>query len=282
MSDSMMEKINRFTRRELKEDEIYSFSVILCDNDIDRDCEKFSISALKRLAELYIGKTGIWSHDPKGENQTARIYDAEVVSDPTRKTADGETYTYLRASAYMVRTSSNADLIREIDGGIKKEVSVGCAVSKELCSVCGRDRRAGGCSHKKGRVYGGRKCFSILEAPTDAYEWSFVAVPAQKGAGVTKRFGGEYPVDKSLFDEGVLDELCEDLRRDIIRLSFLEGSGIPAVMTRAAVEKMVPRELIEMKKALIAEARDESVGELEKIFTTQNQNEPEANKSFRV
>ena len=183
MSDSQtkMAKINRFTRRELGEEEVYCFSAILCDNEIDRDQEKFSRQALEKLAELFIGKTGIFNHDPKGENQTARIFDAKVVSDPERKTADGEEYACLKAEAYMVRTDSNADLIREIDGGIKKEVSVGCAVSKEICSVCGRDRRSGGCVHRKGRVYNGRKCFYILSEPTDAYEWSFVAVPAQRG-----------------------------------------------------------------------------------------------------
>ena len=66
MSENRMEKINRFTRKELTEDDVYCFSVILCDNEIDRDCEKFSVEALKELAGLFIGKTGIFNHDPKG------------------------------------------------------------------------------------------------------------------------------------------------------------------------------------------------------------------------
>ncbi len=282
MSETEMAKINKFTRRELKEDEVYTFSVVLCDNEIDRDCEKFSVDALKKLAELYVGKTGIWSHDPKGENQTARIYDTEVVSDPSRKTADGEVYTYLKASAYMVRTSSNADLIREIDGGIKKEVSVGCSVSKEICSVCGRDRNAGECAHRKGRVYNGRKCFHILSGPTDAYEWSFVAVPAQKGAGVTKKYGGEYSARKQETQDGIVEKLCDDLKRDIIRLSFLSGDGVPAVLTKAAIEKMEPYELLEMKQALIGAADDGSMGELERSFIQNKEKDPELNRSFRV
>ena len=32
----------------------------------------------------------------------------------------------------------------------------------------------------------GKKCIGELSEPTDAYEFSFVAVPAQPGAGVTK------------------------------------------------------------------------------------------------
>ena len=279
MADNRLEKINRFTRRELTEEEVYCFSVILCDNEIDRDNEKFSVSALRKLAELYIGKTGIWSHDPKGENQTARIYDTEIVTDESRKTADGEVYTCLKAHAYMVRTASNADLIREIDGGIKKEVSVGCAVSKEVCSVCGRDIRKGECAHRKGRSYNGRKCFRILDEPTDAYEWSFVAVPAQKGAGVTKRYGGEYSVEKSSDAEGIMDELCHDLKQDIIRLSFLDGDSIPVALTKAAIEKMGPEELLKMKRALSAHV-GEGASEIEKAL--EKSADTNHNNSFRL
>ena len=274
-----LEKINKFTRRELTENEVYRFSVILCDNEIDRDSEKFSTAALRKLAELYIGKTGIWSHDPKGENQTARIYDTEVVSDESRKTVDGEVYTYLKASAYMVRTASNADLIREIDGGIKKEVSVGCAVAKEVCSVCGRDIRKGECAHRKGRSYNGRKCFRILDEPTDAYEWSFVAVPAQKSAGVTKRYGGEYSVEKSGAEETIVCELCRDLKQDIIRLSFLEGDSIPIELTKAAIEKMEPEELLAMKREL-SKRVGEGGSEIEKAL--EKSSDANQNNSFRL
>lgn len=58
MEKTTLEKINRFTRRELGEDEVYTFSVILCDNDIDRDLERFSDEALVTLAEKFIGRTG--------------------------------------------------------------------------------------------------------------------------------------------------------------------------------------------------------------------------------
>ncbi|MDE6763374.1 MAG: hypothetical protein K2J73_06820, partial [Oscillospiraceae bacterium] len=94
---------------------------------------------------------------------------------------------------YMVRTSSNADLIREIDGGIKKEVSVSCTADRQICSICGTDRRVKACHHVKGRRYDGKKCFVSLEDISDAYEWSFVAVPAQIRAGVTKKFGEDIP-----------------------------------------------------------------------------------------
>jgi len=41
------------------------------------------------------------------------------------------------------------------------------------------------------KIYDGTSCIVSLSNATDAYEVSFVAVPAQPGAGVTKTYGGE-------------------------------------------------------------------------------------------
>ncbi|MBQ7981825.1 MAG: hypothetical protein IJ305_09510 [Oscillospiraceae bacterium] len=185
--NTLLEHLNKFTRKELTAEEVYIFPVTLCDNEIDRDNERFSVKALEEMSEKFVGVTGIFDHNPKGENQTARIFLTEVVK-ADRSNSLGETYTYLKGYAYMVRTDSNADLIREIDGGIKKEVSVSCSAEKQTCSICGADRRVKPCRHVKGRRYDGKRCFFTLENISDAYEWSFVAVPAQPCAGVTKSF----------------------------------------------------------------------------------------------
>ncbi len=179
VSGEELEKINGYAREPLTEDKVFVFRVALCDNDIDRDGEKFSSGALEKLAELFKGRTGIFDHDPKSSKQTARIFDTWVETLPEKTTTDGEVYRRLMAKAYMVRTSSNGDLISEIQGGIKKEVSVSCTMGKKLCSVCGEDMHKGGCDHEKGGEYGGKLCYHILDEPLEAYEWSFVAVPAQ-------------------------------------------------------------------------------------------------------
>lgn len=140
VSGEELEKINGYAREPLTEDKVFVFRVALCDNDIDRDGEKFSSGALEKLAELFKGRTGIFDHDPKSSKQTARIFDTWVETLPEKTTTDGEVYRRLMAKAYMVRTASNGDLISEIQGGIKKEVSVSCTMGKKLCSVCGADR----------------------------------------------------------------------------------------------------------------------------------------------
>lgn len=188
VTEDDMKKISTFTRREMSADEVYTFNVDLCNNDVDRDFEKFSVQALNRLAKLFVGKTGIFDHSMKANDQKARVFDAYVEKIPGRKTADGEDFYTLKAKAYMLNNEENKSLIDEIDAGIKKEVSVSCSVDKSYCSICNTDNRHGRCEHIKGKTYGGKLCFNILSDATDAYEFSFVAVPAQREAGITKSF----------------------------------------------------------------------------------------------
>lgn len=186
-----LDQINRFSKAELTADQVYTFSVRLCDNEVDRDFERFGTEDLERLGELFLGKSGIFDHQWSAKGQTARIYRTEVVREPGTVTAAGDEYRWLKGWAYLMRTEKNQGLITEIEGGIKKEVSVGCSMGRSVCSVCGA--KNGACGHAKGQMYGGKLCFMELKDPKDAYEWSFVAVPAQPRAGVVKRFGTEGP-----------------------------------------------------------------------------------------
>jgi len=188
ISDEDMELINGFSQKKLKKDDVFVFSVILCDNDIDRDFERFTVESIEKLAELFVGKTAIKNHSMNSEDQSARTFKTEVVRDGERLNSLGEQYVYLKAYCYIPRIKKYETLIEEIQTGIKKEVSVGCSVEKSVCSVCSQDVRSGVCTHKKGRKYAGKLCYHELVSPTDAYEWSFVAVPAQRNAGVTKKF----------------------------------------------------------------------------------------------
>lgn len=186
VSDKELELINRYTRRKLEKDEVYVFSVVLCDNDVDRDGERFTVESLFELEKLFVGKTGIFDHSPSAKNQTARIFKCEVEALQGRKTKTGDEYFRLKARAYIPRSEKTGDIILAIDSGIVKEVSVGCAVDSVRCSICGQDINA--CAHTKGNTYGSKLCCGELTDVTDAYEWSFVAVPSQVNAGVIKAY----------------------------------------------------------------------------------------------
>ena len=181
-----MALINAYARRELSPEEVYIFSVALCDNDVDRDYERFTVESLFGLEKLFVGKTGIIDHDPSAKNQKARIISCKVESAEGMKTALGDDLFRLTARAYIRRTEGNAELIEAIESGIVKEVSVGCSVGRTVCSICRNDAHSPLCSHIKGRVYDGELCYDELCEPKDAYEFSFVAVPAQRAAGVIK------------------------------------------------------------------------------------------------
>ena len=100
-------QINRFARTELTEEQVYIFSVRLCDNEVDRDFERFDTDALTKLGELFVGKSGIFDHQWSAQGQTARIYRTEVIREPARRTAAQDSYQWLKAWAYLLRTEKN-------------------------------------------------------------------------------------------------------------------------------------------------------------------------------
>jgi hypothetical protein len=259
-----LEAINAFAKTELKQEQVYVFSVVLCTNEIDRDFEKFSEEALAQLAELFVGKTGIFDHEWKAANQTARIYRTELVREKGVYNAAGEPLVQLKGHAYMLRSEKNAGLIEEIEAGIKKETSVGCSVTRRLCSVCGCEQGAEGCGHIPGGEYEGRLCYIELFDAADAYEWSFVAVPAQKGAGVVKRFGERAqtlkdfvdskagaafaPEYEALVKDAVLGREYRDaLRSEVLRLALLADKSVYKALTEST-KALGAAELLSLKE----------------------------------
>lgn len=177
IAEADMALINAQALRELTSEEVFTFKVNACNDQVDRDFERFAPATLTGLAKLFVGKTVIFDHRWSASNQTARAYKTAV-----KQQADGS--YVLTAECYMLRNDSTKDLIAAIEGGILREVSVGCAIGKAVCSICGEEY--GTCAHHKGAVYEGQLCVCELHDPVDAYELSFVAVPAQPNAGITK------------------------------------------------------------------------------------------------
>ncbi len=226
-TDEDMLLINEYSLRPLNKEEVFCFSVKLCDNDIDRDFERFNEDSLKTLESLFVGKTGIFNHSMKSEDQSCRTYKTQLIVDNDRKTVDGMTYMYLKAWCYTVRSEKNESLIKDIESGIKKEVSISCASESRICSVCGESH----CNHIPGRKYKGEYCHKTITNITDAYEWSFVAVPAQRQAGVTKSFKKEKSMEnilKSIREEKSLTLNEKDLKKlsdymDSLKEKSLDG-----------------------------------------------------------
>lgn len=251
-----MAAINALAKTSLAPEDVYIFSVLLCDNEVDRDFERFTEETLRELGDLFVGATGISDHAWSADRQKARIYKTELLEDAGVKNTLGMPYQYLKGYAYMLRTESNAELIAEIEGGIKRETSVGCSVARSLCSICGEELGSPGCSHIRGRTYDGKLCFAELSGAADAYEWSFVAVPAQRRAGVIKGFSEEDGVflkraehEELLTFAAAGKRYLEQLRREVLRLSLLCDRSLYAALEKSSAH-MDEAELNALKASL--------------------------------
>ena len=277
-----LELIGRLARRPMAPEEIYTFSVRLCDNEIDRDFERFTVQTLEQLAPMFVGKAGIFDHQWSARGQAARIYKTEIVREPERLTRAGDGYCWLKGYAYMVRTEGSKDLIAEIEGGIKKEVSVGCAVEHAICSVCGCDRSQADCEHEKGREYGGQLCWADLEGAKDAYEFSFVAVPAQPAAGVVKTARwGDAQAAARLEEEAALGRKCmEELRSEVVRLALLADRELSAQAMKSLADKLSHQELEELRKSFARRTGEKFPLKTQLRYETKSAAFDEENKAF--
>ena len=237
---AQLEKINRQSKTALTAEQVYCFSVRLCDDQPDRDFERFDLAALPKLAELFIGKTGICDHAWSARGQVARIFDAWTEPEGSA--------TILRAWAYMLRGELADPLIANIEAGIHREVSVGCAMGKTVCSICGEPY--GSCEHRKGKVYGGKTCYGVLCDPVDAYEFSFVAVPAQRDAGVMKAFGEEDELEALKKSAALGERYLLGLRREGVRLALSLGLELEKPILTRMAEVLDEEELLCLNRAL--------------------------------
>lgn len=186
-NESDLEKINKYSLDTLTEEEVFVFKMVVATNENDdRNYMPFNAKAIEDMAEIYKGKTMISDHERKAKNQFARIYDTKVKTYENKLTENNEKYKELIVKAYMMRTESNKDLINDIRGGIKKEVSTSTMPEKLICSICGRDNMKEYCNHWNGEVYNDKICYFTIDGVKEAYELSFVAVPAQPNASTIK------------------------------------------------------------------------------------------------
>ena len=207
VTDEDLKKINKYTVSPVTADDVFIFKVTMADNEQDdRNYMPFDLEALQALKKLYPGKTMLKDHSRRADNQIARLYETSLVQDDAKLTELGELHTELEGKVYMIKTDSNKDLIAEIKGGIKKEVSTSCTPEKMICNICGTDNMKEYCRHWPGYEYtvddgtahGTKKrCKMLLSGAKEAYELSFVAVPAQPRAGTHKSIGFTKPVPET-------------------------------------------------------------------------------------
>ena len=168
------EMIKRFLPRDERNDYInwkdyYVFKIILCNNDVDKDHDRFSIPTLYQIRDMAIGKNGILDTMPSKENKSiiARIFDCSVEYDKGKTTIDGEPLLYVQAYAFLDKCISHGcgAIAQKIKDGFYNEVSIGCSIYE---------------SHKVG-LFDSELApeyeITVIDSITDLYEWAIVQKP---------------------------------------------------------------------------------------------------------
>ena len=158
-------------------------------------------------------------------------------------------------------------------------------------------------------AYGGKLCCGELSDPYDAYEWSFVAVPAQKNAGVTKTaYGKENDMEgimkklsrgqsatfsdrdcKKLLD--YIDSLKQSakdgvyyrdsLTTEVLRLSAAVQPGISRETMESVTKGMTVAQLKEFKTAF-EKQRAELIPVAPQLYTEKKSTKSDANGQYHI
>lgn len=132
-----LQKINQFTRREFKAEELYIGQLRLAHNAIDRDGERFSEGTLQGFADTAVRKTMLLDHNRNiRDNAVGKYFDVEVERMPLAraveelgeelKLPDGITEVMIMSPWFYIPNEGIAkeDIVK-IDAGIFDFASIG-------------------------------------------------------------------------------------------------------------------------------------------------------------
>jgi hypothetical protein len=181
-------------------EQLYIFSIKMCNSEIDSDFDKLTPAFLQQFSDFITASPIplIKDHNWTAENQIGRVYRAEVLSDGLD--SQGESYTYVLGYAYV---AANSEIVSRLKLGLLSEVSVGFDGKGYTCSVCGADVLSHDSQCPNGHIFGstieGVTVYRSVGECTSALECSFVPVPAQDGAEVQSKSKEVKKVKRSEF-----------------------------------------------------------------------------------
>jgi len=166
---ALLEAINRFALRPLSLAEVAVFTMDLCNNQVDRHHSRFPEEELETINRLIVGRPLMERHDLRGSLPRGTFFRSQLHRDGTRLS--------VRPEVYVLRTRDNEDFIRNIEGGVYRETSIGFAFRTPECSVCGQHIST--CGHVPGREYAGHVCHFVMREVVDVLEGSVVSCGSQ-------------------------------------------------------------------------------------------------------
>ncbi len=173
--DDVLEDVNRHTLRPLGEEDFAVFTMDLCHNEVDRHFSRFPEEELTKIDAMVVGRPLMERHDVRGSLPRGKFF-------RSRLHAEGEK-VLVRPDVYVLKTAENDGFIKNIEGGVYRETSIGFSFRLPECSVCGNDLRT--CAHVPGRSYNGEMCHFTMRDVLDVIEGSVVASGSQ-GTGFVR------------------------------------------------------------------------------------------------
>lgn len=152
-----LEKVNKFTRVEKTEDDIYVFPDMMIDNAVTSYYTIVHENLLRKFnTDVKRGVGLLLVHD-SNKLPVGRSFDATLVEEWDEKTGDtlkslyGDFYIDLGRNTGSDMTTD--DLAKGIDSGTIFDTSIGFNAKSMKCSICGEDIRSWNCSHYPGKEY---------------------------------------------------------------------------------------------------------------------------------
>ncbi len=161
--------VNRFTLRPLASDEFVVFTLDLCHNKVDRHFSRFPIEELEKISSMVPGRPLMERHDLGGSLPRGTFFRSDLHRVEDRVS--------VRPDVYVLRTNENEGFIRNIEGGVYRETSIGFSFQSPECSICEHDIRT--CDHIPGRTYGDDQCHYVMNNVLEVIEGSVVPSGSQ-------------------------------------------------------------------------------------------------------
>jgi hypothetical protein len=164
-----LDEVNRYALRPLQAEDFVVFTLDLCHNAVDRHFSRFPDEELARIDGMVPGRPLMERHDLRGSLPRGTFF-------RSRLHREGERLS-VRPDVYVLRTRENEGFIRNIEGGVYRETSIGFSFRTPECSVCAKDLRT--CDHVPGRMYGDATCHYIMRDVLEVLEGSVVPTGSQ-------------------------------------------------------------------------------------------------------
>lgn len=171
-------------KRDMTADDVHVRGMWLCNSQPDHYNSRFTLSALDEIAELLPGRPVMRGHRydqlPVGRFFAASREHRGFTSMNGDRVPKNDNY-WVKGMFYVPKDPEGDAIVRRIDTGIYREVSLGWRCLGADCDLCGNpinDRNQ--CPHVPGEVYDSGLCIYRFSAVTSVLEGSLVFAGGQK------------------------------------------------------------------------------------------------------